>query len=207
MSRIAPLPESDATDKAEQTYGRLKEVLGTDAVPEPFLVMGRVPAFLQDYYMNFKKFVLGEGKLDRKTRTLVALAVAIYANSEPWIGFLRSQPDVEITDQEFADLAAVVATNNMYNTFFKFRDLAGSDVFGGMSVGLRAHTFSGVSFDERTIELIDIAISDINVCRPCTEGHVRKSRDLGLSDEQILEAVQITAVMQAGTKYLAAAGL
>ena len=43
---------------------------------------------------------------------------------------------------------AVGATNSMYNVLFKFRDISGSDVFDGMGVGLRAHTFQGTSLDE-----------------------------------------------------------
>ncbi len=72
MPRIAPLPESDASDKAEQTYGRIKEALGVDNVPAPFLAMGRVPAFLQDCYMNYKKFVHSDGKLTQRQRCVIA---------------------------------------------------------------------------------------------------------------------------------------
>jgi alkyl hydroperoxide reductase subunit D len=206
MPRILPLPETDATDKAEQTYGRIKEVLDVDEVPAPFLAMGHVPAFLQDCYMNFKKFVHGDGKLTQRQRWVIALAAAANANSEIWIEFLRAQAGDEISDEQFAELAAIVSACTMYNTFFKFRDLSGSDIFEGMSVGLRAQTFSGTSFDEPLVELINTAISDLNNCRPCTGGHVKKARELELSDEQILEAIQVAAVIQAGVKYASIAG-
>ena len=70
MSPVAPLPEAEATDKTEQTYGRIKEMLGADVVPEPFLYYGRVPAFLQDFYMNSKKFIFTDGKLEAKKKAL-----------------------------------------------------------------------------------------------------------------------------------------
>lgn len=206
MPHIPPLPESDASDKAEQTYGRLKETLGVDAVPELFLRMGRVPAFLHDFYMNFKKHVLGEGKLTSKERMLVATAISLNAGCDEWTDYLRGLAGESVSDQEYAELAGVVSACSMYNTFFKFRALSGSDVFEGMSVGLRAHVFSGTSLDERIVELVDAAISDINGCKPCTEGHVAKCRQLGIPDEAILEAIQTAAVMQAGTKYIQAAG-
>jgi alkyl hydroperoxide reductase subunit D len=206
MPQIAPLPESAATNKTEQTYQRIKEVLGEDSVPAPFLLMGRVPAFLQDFYMNFKKFVLGDGKLSQKQRLVIALAVAANAKETGWVDFLRTRAGGEISDEEYAELSAIVAACSMYNTFFKFRDLSGSDLFGGMSVGLRAHVFSATSFDEQTVELINTAISGINGCKPCTEGHVTKSRQLGSSDEAILEAIQVAATIQAGVKYAQAAG-
>ncbi|MDG2388241.1 MAG: carboxymuconolactone decarboxylase family protein [Planctomycetaceae bacterium] len=206
MSRIAPLSESEASDKAAQTYARIKEVFEVDEIPEPFLLMGRVPAFLQDFYMNFKKFVMGEGKLNERERLVIAIAVAANAGSDSWIQFLRDKAGEMVTDEQFAEIASLVSTNSMYNTFFKFRDLSGSEIFDGMSVGLRAHVFSGTSFDEKMVELINTAISDINACKPCTAGHVKKARNLGISDERLLEAIQVAAVIQAGVKYTQIAG-
>ena len=202
MSRIAPLPESEATDKAAQTYGRLKDFFGDRPLPDVFLPMGRVPAFLSDFYMNFKKFVASPGALDVPTKATIALAVALKEGSTAWSDFYGDHAKANgLNDDQIAETAALVATNAMYNTFFKFRELSGSDIFGGMSVGLRAHTFHGVSFDEKTVELVNIAISDLNACKPCVSGHVKKSRDLGISDEAIHEAIQCAAVAYAGVQF------
>jgi alkyl hydroperoxide reductase subunit D len=207
MSRIPPLPESEAVDKVAQTYGRIKELLETDAVPEMFLAYGRVPAFLHDFYMNFKKFVFSDGKLDAKTKAVLGLAVAARDNCLPWIEFLTARLHTfGMNDQQIAEILAVSATNAMYNGFFKFRANSGSDLFSGMPVGLRAHTFAGTSLDESTVELINVAISNLNACKPCTGGHVEKARKLGISDEAILEAVQCASTMSAGTAYLKSAG-
>ena len=202
MSRIAPLPESDATDKAAQTYGRLAELFGDAPLPAVFLPMGRVPAFLSDFYMNFKKFVMKDGALDAKTKAVVALAVALKEGAHDWSDFYTAQAASQgVADAQVAEVAALVATNAMYNTFFKFRELAGSDLFSGMAVGLRAHTFQATAFDEKTVELLNIAISDLNACKPCVSGHVKKARDLGASDDAILEAIQCAAVAYAGVQF------
>ena len=202
MPRIAPLPASEATDKAAQTYARLQEFFGDRPLPDVFLPMARVPAFLSDFYMNFKKFVASDGALDGRTKAAIALAVALKEGSHGWTDFYAGHAASKgLTDEQVAEVAALVATNAMYNTFFKFRELSGSDIFGGMSVGLRAHTFHATSFDEKTVELINVAISDLNACKPCVSGHVKKSRDLGLSDEAILEAIQCAAVAYAGVQF------
>ncbi len=206
MSRIAPLPESEAADKAAQTYGRLKEFFGGGPLPDVFLPMGRVPAFLSDFYMNFKKFIGSAGALDLPTKAAIALAVAFKEGSHAWTDFYAERAKQQgLDDQRIAEIAALVATNAMYNTFFKFRELSGSDIFGGMSVGLRAHTFQGTGFDDKTVELISIAISDLNACAPCVAGHVKKARSLGLSDEAILEAIQCAAVAYAGVQFTTSA--
>lgn len=207
MAFIAPLPESDATDKVAQTFGRIREMLGEAEVPLPFRVYARVPAFLQDFFMNFRKFVQGDGEIDARTRTVIALAVSGGAGSAAWTDFfLRRGRSLGLTEDQLAEVLAVASTNYMYNTFFKFRELSGSDLFAGLGVGLRAHTFHGTSLDDRTVELINIAISDINACQPCVSGHVEKARQLGLRNEQILEAIQCAATMLAGIQFLKAAG-
>lgn len=208
MPLITPLLESEATDKAAQTYARVKEMFGGDTVPTPFLAYGRVPAFLGDFYMNFKKFVWTAGALDMPMKATLALAVSSIARCPQWTEFfVKRCGELGLAEQHVADTIAVAASCQMYNVFFKFRDISGSDIYNGMSVGLRAHTFTNTSLDDKTVELINVVISDINGCKPCTAGHVAKSRQLGVSDEAILEAVQCAATMSAGAAYLNAAGM
>ncbi len=203
MSRIAAISESEATDKVAQTYERLREMLDGAAIPEPFLVYARVPAFLQDFYMNYKKFVWSEGSLDVKTKTLIGIAVAGTLKCGAWLDLLsRRGAQLGLPEQSIADVLAVAASCQMYNIFFKFRELSGSDLFSGMSVGLRAHTFANTSLDPRTVELINVAVSDINGCKPCTSGHVEKARHLGVTDDSLLECVQCAATIAAGCAFL-----
>lgn len=206
MPHITPLLESEAQDKVATTYARIKEMLGGAEIPAPFLYYGRVEAFVQDFYMNFKKFVYADnGKLDVKLRTIIALAVSGHYGCSLWTEFFAARLKAQGgSDAQVAEVLAIASTNAMYNSFFKFRDLSGSEVFGGMPVGLRAHTFMGTSYDEKTVELINIAISNLNACKPCTSGHVSKARDLGASDEELLETVQCASTMAAGCAFLKA---
>ncbi len=207
MTRIQPVPRDAATDKTAQTYERLQELFGDAPWPAPFLLYGRVPAFLQDFYMNYKKFCATDGKLDRRTKALLALAIAGNAGCDPWADYFATEArNLGADDQTVADVAAVASACAMYNVFFKFRDLSGSALFSGMAVGLRAHTFNGTSLDDKMVELINVVISDVNGCKPCTEGHVTKARALGLSDEALLEAIQVAATMTAGIAFLKHAG-
>lgn len=206
MSFLGTVSPELASEGAAQTLGRLKELLGTEQVPDVFLACAHVDAFLKDFYMNFKRFVYADGALDAKTKSVIALAVAVHGKCRPWMNYYSNRlKDLGGTPQEVADVVAIVSTNAMYNTFFKFRDLSGSDLFGGMAVGLRAHTFSNTSLGEKLVELINIAISDINACKPCTSGHVGQARELGLSSEQLLECIQCAATAYAGVVFVNAA--
>ena len=208
MTFVSPVAEDAAEDKAIQAFKRIKEVLEVDQIPEVFAYMANVPSFVHDFFMNFRKFVLSAGKLDEKTKFLIAVAVAGQAGSKTWIDYLTTFADSKaVSRQEMADALGVGATNSMYNVLFKFRDIAGVDVFEGMPVGLRAHTFQGTSLSDETVELINLTLSDINACKPCTSAHVAKARQVGVGDEAIYEAVQCAATMIAGTQFLRSIGV
>ena len=208
MAFVSPVAESDAVDKAVQAYSRIKEILGVEEVPEIFQYMGNVPAFVHDFFMNYRKFVLSAGKLAEKEKMLIAIAVAGQAGSTIWLDYLKQTAATkEISEQEMVEALAVGATNSMYNVLFKFRDISGREIFEGMPVGLRAHTFQGTSLSHQTVELINLALSDINACKPCTAAHVEKARQEGVSDEAIYEAIQCAATMIAGTQFLRSIGV
>jgi alkyl hydroperoxide reductase subunit D len=208
MPFVTPVSSEQATDKAAQAYERIREILQVAEIPEIFQYMANVPAFVHDFFMNFRKFVLTAGKLDEKRKLLIACAVAGQAGSTKWLDYLTTfAAERNVTSLEITEAMAVGATNSMYNVLFKFRDIAGTDVFDGMSVGLRAHTFQGTSLDDMTVELINLSLSDINGCKPCTAAHVQKARQTGLSDEAIYEAIQCAATMIAGTQYLKSIGV
>jgi alkyl hydroperoxide reductase subunit D len=207
MSFVLPVSDSDASEKAAQVFERIREVFEIDEVPEIFRYFAPVPAFLHDFFMNFRKFVLGDGKLDQKRKFLVAVAVAGQAGSDHWLRYLKTFAGTRnVSAEEMTEALAVGATNSMYNVLFKFRDISGSDVFSGMGVGLRAHTFTGTSLDQQTVELINLSLSDVNGCKPCTAAHVVKARSLQISDEAIHEAIQCAATMICGTQYLRSIG-
>jgi len=206
MSVLTVVENPAADERTSQTWGRLQELFGDDPIPEAFRLYARVPAFLQDFYMNFKKFVWSAGQLDVRTKSIIGLAVSHALKSPDWsVWFVARLRKLGESDQLLADVIGVTATCEMYNVFFKFRDLAGTDIYAGMGVGLRAHTFSNTSLDDKLVELINVAISDLNGCKPCTSGHIEKARQLGVSHEALLEVIQCTACLKAGISFLNAA--
>src|SRR6188474_2978487 len=125
MFPLSPVAESAAQDKVAQTYERLHDLFGEQPIPDPFFVYGRVPAFLQDFYMNFKKFVWTDGQISAKTKATIALAISSVKNCRPWTEFFAARcQQLGLTEQYVIDTMAVAATCEMYNVFFKFRDIS-----------------------------------------------------------------------------------
>ena len=207
MGPLAIVSESEATDKIELTYSRIKELLGVDSVPQPFLLYARVPAFLQDFFMNSKRFVFTDGKLTAKTKGLLALAVAATQRCEPWSDWLTGHCHrLGWSEQETVDALAVAGTCTMYNTFSNSAISPIEKYSTECLSGSESHTFAGTSLDEQTIELINVAISDLQSCHACVSGHVAKLESIGVSDESVLEAIQCAATMMSGIVFLNAAG-
>jgi len=204
MPVTPPIAPDQAPEGTKKVYDRISETIGDGDVPVGYQMMGHVEAFVQDAYMNNKKFIAeGKGKLDQKMRVVLALAASSANNC---VHCVRSHAksavaDHGLSEQEVAEVLALTATCAMYNTLFKFRDLAEDENFGSMPVELRAHTFQKTSFDDQAVELINIVVSTINGCGKCTSNHTKKALQLGLSHEQIDEAVKIAATMTAFNVY------
>lgn len=199
MPVVPPLAPESAPESTQAIYERIKETVGNGQVPLGYQMMGHVEPFLQDSYMNYRKFVHdGAGQLDPKTREAIALAASSANNCVHCVRYHAKEAKAKgWTDQEVAEILAVVATCAMYNVYFKFRELANDEAFKAMSIGLRAHTFNKTSLTEQLVELINVVVSTINGCPPCTAGHVQKALGLGLSHEAIDEAVKIGATQTA----------
>ena len=90
MPFVTPVSAEQASDKAAQTYDRIREIFEVSEIPEIFQYMANVPAFVHDFFMNFRKFVLTAGKLDEKRKLLIACAVAGQAGSTKWLEYLQT---------------------------------------------------------------------------------------------------------------------
>lgn len=54
------------------------------------------------------------------------------------------------------------------------------------------------SINEKTQELIALGASIAAQCQPCLKHHVAKARELGLSDDEIQQAIEIGRVIKLG---------
>ena len=199
MPVTPPLAPEKAPESTRSIYERIKETLGNGQVPVGYQMMGNVEPFLQDSYLNFRKFIKdGSGKLDAKERHAIVLASSSAMNCVHCVrSHAREAVEIGWTEKEVAEILAVTATCAMYNVYFKFKDLAGDGAFEHLTPGLRAFTFQKTSLDEKLVELINVVVSNINGCRKCTSGHVAKSLELGATHEDIDEALKISATMAA----------
>lgn len=61
--------------------------------------------------------------------------------------------------------------------------------------------FAEGALDERTKQLIAVAVAHTTQCPYCIKGHTRLAARKGASEEQIMEAIWVAAEMRAGGAY------
>lgn len=81
MATVTYVEEASATDRVKEIYVDIKKTFGTPFVPNLFKAMANHPAYLETTWARFKT-IMGPGKLDPKTKQVIALAVSATNNCE-----------------------------------------------------------------------------------------------------------------------------
>ena len=61
--------------------------------------------------------------------------------------------------------------------------------------------FADGALDQRTKQLIAVAVAHVTQCPWCIQGHVKAARRAGASNEQVMEAIWVAAEMRAGATH------
>lgn len=61
--------------------------------------------------------------------------------------------------------------------------------------------FKDGALDEKTKQLIAVAVAHVTQCPYCIDGHTKLASRKGATDEQVMEAIWVAAEMRAGGAY------
>ncbi|HET8928790.1 MAG TPA: carboxymuconolactone decarboxylase family protein [Microbacterium sp.] len=64
-----------------------------------------------------------------------------------------------------------------------------------------AEVFAAGALDEKTKQLIAVAVAHVTQCPYCIDGHTKQAARKGATDEEIMEAIWVAAEMRAGGAY------
>ncbi len=76
MASIKMISEEEATGIVKDIYTDIKESLGIDFVPNMYKVMAHKPEYLQATWDKTKTIMQNDGKLDKLTKEIIAVAVS-----------------------------------------------------------------------------------------------------------------------------------
>lgn len=119
MATVKYVEEQDAPDRIKDIYEEIKKTFRLSFVPNLFKAMANHPAYLETTWARFKT-IMGPGRLEPKTKQVIALAVSATNNCEYCINaHTAALKGMGFGDQEITELMAVV---DLFNGFNKFLD-------------------------------------------------------------------------------------
>ena len=122
---ITPISETDATGRVKEIFDEIKKVRGLGEVPLIFRIMAHIPMYLETSWQRIRFALEQDGRLERKTKWMVALAISASNNNKAMI--LESTDRLKAlgaTDQEIAELMSVVDVTNGLNKAMKAAQVA-----------------------------------------------------------------------------------
>ena len=117
---IRPVSERDATGVVKEIFDDIKRTLEVGKVPLVFRIMARIPLYLETSWERFQFAFNRDGRLDRRTKWMIALAVSASNNNRTMI--LESSERLKslgASQEEIAELMAVVDVTNGLNKVLK----------------------------------------------------------------------------------------
>jgi AhpD family alkylhydroperoxidase len=113
VANVKLVEEADAPDKTRAIYGDIKKTFGV--LPALFKAMGNNPEVLEAAWSR-EKAIMTQGKLDRKTKELIALAVSATNACRYCIDAHTAMlKRMGVTDDEIVEAVAVADLFNGFN--------------------------------------------------------------------------------------------
>jgi len=209
-----PEPESrlatvEPTEKGLRALDRIKERFRVADLPPAFHVLAGSETGASDIAANLDR-QLADGKLPEKTKLIVAVAVASAAGGRAATDFFTASAlAAGRTRAEVLDAIAAAAVCAIFNGYYRFRHQLPADLrptYDAFRAPFNANTHINSALTHTETETICLAVSSLNNCEACVASHLAKAHKLGLTDEQIDEAIKAGAVAAAVAKLLSALG-
>ena len=79
MARVDLVTEQQATGRVKEIYEDIKATMGWEFVPQTFQLIAHNPEHLESYWNHYRQ-TMSAGKLDLKTKKLIAYIVSAMNN-------------------------------------------------------------------------------------------------------------------------------
>lgn len=203
LAGIAP------SEKGARALDRIKERFRLATLPAAFHVLAGSENGIHDLYMNLNR-QLAEGKLTEKSKLLVAIGAASAVGSPAGVAFFTDCAIAAgLTREEALEAVSIASVCAIFNGYYRFRHQIPAELvatYEAFRAPFNANSFVKGRVAGPDLESICVAVSSINGCHICVEGHVNKAKSLGITDEQIDEIIKAATTAAATANVLNALG-
>ena len=160
-------------------------------------VIESLPSYSKDLKLNFSSVVRQQTELTDQQLWGTVVASAIASRNEQLIAAAVDEAATHLTPEALDAAKAAAAIMGMNNIFYRFKHLTSNEKYLTMRGGLRMNVMRTHGIEPLDFELWATVVSAINNCAACVDSHEKVLREKGISEEKILAAVRIAAVLHA----------
>jgi len=152
------------------------------------------PEYAKDLKLNLTG-VLAQAELTERQTWGTAVAAAIASRNPVVLETILAEAAKHLDAPNLHAAKVAAAIMGMNNVFYRFRHLSGNEKYATLPARLRMQGIRTHGGDPVDFELWCLAVSAINACAMCVESHEKVVREKGMTEETILAAVRIAAVI------------
>ncbi|NLY78817.1 MAG: alkylhydroperoxidase [Lysinibacillus sp.] len=164
------------------------------------LLMKNLRELAPELFKSFSQFhgqVFRQGALSKKEKEIIAVAIAHVTECPYCIDVHTKKAKLlGATITELIEAVFVVSTIQASGVLQRMNDEKGKDISK-----FHEDTMKDGVLSQYLKELIAVAVSHAIQCKENIEIHTKKALELGISSEQIDEAILVTAALKAGSSY------
>ena len=155
-----------------------------------------LPQYAKDLKLNLSS-VLRQTELTTQQVWGTAVAVALATRNAQLIETMTAEADKHLSPAALDAAKAAAAIMGMNNVFYRFQHLTANEKYSTMPARLRMNVLRTHGVDPIDFELWSTAVSAINNCQVCVSSHERVLREKGVTEDKVLAAIRIAAVVSA----------
>src|SRR5258708_821330 len=156
----------------------------------------RLPENARDTKLNLQSVLQG-GTLSAAQRWGVAVASAAAARHRELLDAILADARDEAGDAVIDDALASASLMAMNNVYYRFKHMIAKDSYELKPARLRMQRIAKPATNKPDFELFCLAVSAINGCEMCIRSHEAAVVAGGLTEDHVVEAVRIAAVVNA----------
>ncbi|MBZ5704163.1 MAG: carboxymuconolactone decarboxylase family protein [Acidobacteriia bacterium] len=157
-------------------------------------LMETVPAYARDLKLNFSSLTQ-QTELNKQQIWGTVVASAVGSRNTELTQAVLAEAANHLSAQALEAAKGAAAIMGMNNVYYRFLHLTSNQKYSTIPARLRMQIIRSHGVDQADFELWCAAVSAINGCAACVDSHEKVVREKGISEEGVLAAIRLAAVI------------
>ncbi len=157
-------------------------------------LMETLPSWARDLKLNFSTLTQ-QPELNEQQIWGTVVAGAVASRNLEFTQAVLVEAAGHLSPQALEAAKGAAAIMGMNNIYYRFGHLTANEKYRTMPARLRMNIIRSHGIDPVDFELWSVAVSAINGCAACVDSHEKVLREKGLTEEGVLAAIRLAAVI------------